>query len=81
VERRLHETALRFGRPMPGGGLGLGVRLTQEDLAEVAGCTRESVNRAIRSMIAAGRLCTAGRGRYVLPGPSAVPGMSAEGRR
>lgn len=81
VERRLLETAARFGGPVPEGGFGLGVRLTQEDLAEIAGCARESANRAVRDLVAAGRLCTAGRGRYVLPGPSAVPGMSAEGRR
>lgn len=79
VERRLRETALRFGGPVPEGGLALGVRLTQEDLAEIAGCTRESVNRAIRSMVAAGRLYISGRGRYVLPGLSAVPGLLAEG--
>ncbi len=71
VERRLRETAERFGCPIAG-GLGLGVRLTQEDLAEIAGCTRESANRAIRSMVTAGRLRIAGRGRYVLPALAAA---------
>jgi CRP/FNR family cyclic AMP-dependent transcriptional regulator len=71
VERRLHETAIRFGAPVHG-GRGLGVKLTQEDLAELAGTTRESVNRAINAMIAAGRLHMASRGRYVLPGVAAA---------
>jgi CRP-like cAMP-binding protein len=73
VERRLRETAKRFGYPAPEGGRRLGVRLTQEDLAELVGCTRESANRAIRTMVADGRLRVTGRGRYVLPTPSAVP--------
>ena len=71
VERRLREIAERFGYPVAG-GLGLGVRLTQEDLAEIAGCTRESVNRAIRSMVTAGRLRITGRGRYMLPALAAA---------
>jgi CRP-like cAMP-binding protein len=81
LERRLRETALRFGGPVPGGGLGLGVRLTQDDLAEVTGCTRESVNRAIRSMVAGGTLRIAGRGRYELPGLATALGTPAGGRR
>lgn len=72
VERRLREIAAQFGRPSPEGGLGLGVRLTQDDLAQIAGCTRESANRAIRSMVGEGRLRVTGRGRYVLPGLSLV---------
>jgi CRP-like cAMP-binding protein len=71
VERRLQETAARFGAPVAG-GLGLGVRLTQEDVAELAGTTRESANRAISSMVAAGHLRIAGRGRYVLPALAAA---------
>lgn len=74
VERRLRETAIRFGWPAPEGGLGLGVRLTQEDIADIVGCTRESANRAIRSMVADGRLRVTGRGRYVLPTLSAACG-------
>ena len=65
VERRLRETAARFGSPVQG-GLGLGVRLTQEDLADLAGTTRESANRAVRTLVASGRLTIIGRGRYVL---------------
>jgi CRP-like cAMP-binding protein len=66
VERRLRETATRFGTPVQG-GIGLGVRLTQEDIADLAGTTRESANRAVRSLVASGRLTFTGRGRYVLP--------------
>jgi CRP-like cAMP-binding protein len=71
VERRMRETAARFGSPADG-GLGLGIKLTQEDLAQLVGTTRESTNRAINALIAAGQLRMIGRGRYVLPGLAAA---------
>jgi CRP/FNR family transcriptional regulator, cyclic AMP receptor protein len=66
IEARLREIAATHGRPAAGGGLAIGLTLTQEDLAGLAGTTRESANRAVRSMIAAGLLDRTARGRYVL---------------
>jgi CRP/FNR family cyclic AMP-dependent transcriptional regulator len=66
IEARLREIAAIHGRPVAGGGLAVGVTLTQEDLAGLAGTTRESANRAVRSMLATGLLDRTARGRYVL---------------
>jgi CRP/FNR family transcriptional regulator, cyclic AMP receptor protein len=65
VERRLHDLAARMGRPAAGGLL-IPLPLTQEDLGALAGTSRESANRAVGSLIAAGRLAVQGRGRYVV---------------
>jgi CRP/FNR family transcriptional regulator, cyclic AMP receptor protein len=65
---RLDDLAARFGRPVPGGRC-LELPLTQEHLAQLTGATRESVNRALGELAAAGRVDRA-RGRYVVrPGP------------
>lgn len=71
VERRLDDLAERFGRPVPG-GTAIAVRLTQDDLAGLAGTTRETANRAIRALTARGRLTVARRGRYVVRTPLRV---------
>jgi CRP-like cAMP-binding protein len=65
IDRRLRDLAARFGNPVPGGVL-LPLRLRQEDLAALAGTTRESANRAVRALIASGRLAQPRRGRYVV---------------
>jgi CRP/FNR family transcriptional regulator, cyclic AMP receptor protein len=70
VAARLDDLAARFGRPVPGGRC-LELPLTQEHLAQLTGATRESVNRALGELAAAGRVDRA-RGRYVVrPGPLA----------
>jgi CRP/FNR family cyclic AMP-dependent transcriptional regulator len=67
---RLDDLAARFGRPVPGGRC-LELPLTQEHLAQLTGATRESVNRALGELAAAGRVDRA-RGRYIVrPGPLA----------
>jgi CRP/FNR family transcriptional regulator, cyclic AMP receptor protein len=68
VERRLRDLATRFGRPVPYGVL-IPIRLTQEDLAALAGTTRESANRAVRGLIERGRVDVERRGRYVVRPP------------
>ena len=72
---RLDDLAARFGRPAPGGRR-LELALTQEHLAGLTGATRESVNRALAELSAAGRVERA-RGHYVIrsssPGADAVP--------
>ncbi len=73
IERRLHDLAGRFGRPVPGGTL-VPVTLSQEALASLAGTTRETANRAIRGLIRQGALATERRGRYVVRTIRAVPG-------
>lgn len=72
VDRRLTDLAGRFGRPVPGGIL-LALPLTQEDLAALAGTSRESVNRALRRLERAGRVAVLARSRYLVrPGLQAV---------
>jgi CRP/FNR family cyclic AMP-dependent transcriptional regulator len=66
VQARLIDLAARFGREVAGGTL-IDLFLTQEDLGALVGATRESANRALRSLAARGQLRTAGRGRYVVP--------------
>lgn len=61
---RLDDLAVRFGRPVPGGRR-LELPLTQEHLAALTGSTRESVNRALSDLAAAGRV-TRSAGRYVV---------------
>jgi CRP/FNR family cyclic AMP-dependent transcriptional regulator len=65
VERRLDDLALRFGRPVPG-GTRIVIALSQEDLASLAGTSRESTNRALRALQRTGRLHVEARGRYVV---------------
>jgi CRP/FNR family transcriptional regulator, cyclic AMP receptor protein len=64
VAGRLDDLAERFGRPVPG-GRSVRLSLTQDDLADLAGSTRESVNRALADLARRGRI-TARRGTYVV---------------
>lgn len=66
IERRLHEIAERFGGAAEPRGVRLRLRLTQDELADLVGCTRESANRAIRRLSREGGLIALGTGRYVL---------------
>lgn len=65
VARRLDDLADRFGQATEGGRLIL-LPLTQDDVAALAGTTRESANRALRFLVAEGAIRVAGRGRYVV---------------
>ena len=65
VARRLEDLAERFGRPVDDGRLIL-LPLTQDEIAAIAGTSRESVNRALRSLVAMGTIRIAARGRYVV---------------
>ncbi|MEO8423182.1 MAG: Crp/Fnr family transcriptional regulator [Actinomycetota bacterium] len=65
ISRRLEDLAERFGRPVEGGRLIL-LPLTQDEVAALTGTTRESANRALRSMAADGEIRVAARGRYVV---------------
>jgi CRP/FNR family cyclic AMP-dependent transcriptional regulator len=68
IERRLLDLAERFGRPVPS-GTAIPLLLRHEDLAALAGTTRESASRAVRTLTAAGRIARMGRGRYVVRVP------------
>jgi CRP/FNR family transcriptional regulator, cyclic AMP receptor protein len=61
---RLDDLAGRFGQPVPG-GTRVALPLTQEHLAALTGATRESVNRALAEVAAAGRV-ERRAGRYVV---------------
>jgi len=65
VELRLTELASRLGRPVAGGLL-LPLQMTQDDIAAFVGTTRESANRAVRALMAHGRISRQPRGRYVV---------------
>ena len=65
VEHRLVDLAARFGRPVDGGTL-IPLTLTQEEIASLAGTSRESANRALRVLLASGRIGRRRRGRYVV---------------
>ncbi len=65
IARRLEDLSQRFGRPVEGGRLIL-LPLTQDEVAALAGTTRESANRALRAMVADGDIRVAARGRYVV---------------
>ena len=65
IAHRLNDLAERFGRSVDGGRLIL-LPLTQDELAALAGTTRESANRALRSMVADRHIRIAARGRYVV---------------
>jgi CRP/FNR family cyclic AMP-dependent transcriptional regulator len=79
LRSRLTDLANRFGAPVQG-GTRITLRLSQEELAELTGSARESVNRALMSMQRDGQLRTEGRGRYVLSG-SAAAGSEAGSER
>lgn len=65
VERRLRDLAERHGRPVPGGRV-ITIRLTQEELGAMVGATRETANRAVRSLVRRGAIAVIRRGRYVV---------------
>ena len=65
VERRLRDLADRLGRPVPG-GVAIPFHLTQDDLAAMTGTTRESVNRAVRTLERSGSIAVVRRCRYVV---------------
>ena len=65
IARRLKDLAERFGQPVEGGRLIL-LPLTQDEVAALAGTTRESANRALRRLVADGEIRVAARGRYVV---------------
>jgi len=68
IERRFLDLAERFGRPVPG-GTAIPLLLRHEDLAALAGTTRESASRAVRTLTTAGLIARTGRGRYVVRAP------------
>ena len=61
----LRDLACARGTPLADGRVRLGMRISQERLAWLAGTTRESVNRALRSLARSGAVSLVG-GRYVL---------------
>jgi CRP/FNR family transcriptional regulator, cyclic AMP receptor protein len=65
IERRLRDLAERFGWAVPG-GTRIPFALPQQELASLAGTSRESANRALRRLIAEGRVQMHCRGRYTV---------------
>ena len=65
VERRIRDLADRFGVAVPG-GVEIPFALRQDDLAALAGTSRETATRTVHAMTAAGWLVRIRRGRYVV---------------
>jgi CRP-like cAMP-binding protein len=62
---RMSDLADRLGRPVPG-GLTIPVVLMQEDVAALAGTSRETVSRTVRRLVREGRLEVGRRGRWIV---------------
>ncbi|MDP9296132.1 MAG: Crp/Fnr family transcriptional regulator [Actinomycetota bacterium] len=67
IVARLSDLGARYGVPERE-GVRIELSLTQEDLARMAGCTRETVNRAMASLLAERRVRVRER-QYLLPHP------------
>lgn len=81
VLSRLRDLAERFGRPAEDGAL-IPFGLTQDHIALLAGSTRESVSRSMRTLAAEGHVRVAGHGRYVVihePAPIQAPPFGRPG--
>ena len=48
LARRLLDLAHRYGQPAPNGAIHINLRLKQQDLADMTGATRESVNKVLK---------------------------------
>jgi CRP/FNR family cyclic AMP-dependent transcriptional regulator len=66
IERRLDDLAIRAGRPLPDGGTRVSIRLTQDEIASLAGTSRETANRALHRLMRRGAVAAEGRGRYAV---------------
>jgi CRP/FNR family transcriptional regulator, cyclic AMP receptor protein len=66
VARRLVELADRFGRDAEDGETQITVKLTQEELAGWAGCSREAASKALQALRARGWVETHRRGVTIL---------------
>ena len=73
IERRLYDLGSRFG-VAGGGGTAIPFALRQDDLASLAGTSRETANRAIQRLVRRGRVRIERRGRYVLRTPVRLVG-------
>lgn len=77
---RLNVLAERFGQPVPG-GLAIALRLGHDDLAALCGTSRESVTRAMTSLVADGRVEVPRRGRIVVRRPTPLQAPLPSWRR
>ena len=66
VSELLLELARTYGADDPAGGTRIGTRITQQEIAEQIGATRESVNRALSNLKKVGALRSQGRQWIVL---------------
>jgi CRP/FNR family transcriptional regulator, cyclic AMP receptor protein len=66
IQRRLDDLATRAGRPLPNGRTDVCIRLTQDEIASLAGTSRETANRALHRLMRRGAVTAEGRGRYAV---------------
>jgi CRP-like cAMP-binding protein len=79
VAARFDDLAERFGRPVRD-AVGVRIPLTQEEIASLAGSTRESVNRALATLRRRGRLLRVDDVFLVRRGGSAAVGREIRAR-
>ncbi|TXH02943.1 MAG: Crp/Fnr family transcriptional regulator [Nevskiaceae bacterium] len=71
LARRLADLARVYGRPVPDGTL-IDLHLPQEDLGRMLGATRQSVNKELKAMEAAGQILLQ-QGRLILRNTAPAP--------
>lgn len=69
LAKRLMELAHRYGQPGPNGSIRINMKLKQQDLADMSGATRESVNKVLK-MFKAQRLIHWSKGIISLLDPA-----------
>lgn len=72
IARQLLAFAQAYGEPTSSGAIVIGIRLTQNDLAEMVGATRVYVNRAICAYKQQGYLSIGADYRIILHNPAAL---------
>ncbi len=66
VARQLLELSQVYGEELPGGGRRLRRKVTQQEIAEMVGCTRESVNKTLGALKREKAVLVGGDGHLVL---------------
>jgi CRP/FNR family cyclic AMP-dependent transcriptional regulator len=67
VAHQLVALAEAYGEPLPNDAVRLPLRITQAELADIVGASRERVNQVLRSMAGRGLLETSPDHRWVIP--------------
>jgi CRP/FNR family cyclic AMP-dependent transcriptional regulator len=72
VARQLTAFADSYGEPQPGGGVRVPLRITQGDLADIVGASRERVNQVMVELRRRGLVATTAERHLILSDPAAL---------